>query len=386
MKRLAFILFLSLAALLAACAAPTPTVAPSATVPLEATATLPPPTATAQASPTPASLTLSDALGRQVTLPALPQRIVIVGRAVSLLSDAAYLFPEAVERVVSAAATPQGGGPDFLALVDPNLAQKTAFQTQVGPEQVVAARPDLAIMKTYMAETLGKPLEELGIPVVYLSMETAEEYQREMLTLGQIFGNPERAEEINRYYQQQVNAVTSALAGLDEAQKPRTLLLYYSDRDGQVAFNVAPKSWMQTWMTQTAGGRPVWTDIELGNGWTKVNLEQIAAWDADTIVIINYSGNPEETVARLRQDPQWQAMRAVREGRLYAFPKDYYSWDQPDTRWILGLRWLASRLHPEAFSGLDIISEAKAFFAFGYGIDEATFNANILPLLKGDLK
>ena len=380
MKRFSPLLLILLAALLTACAAATPTSIP------EATATLPPPTATAQASPTPTAVTVNDALGRQVTLPALRQRIAIVGRAVSLLNDAAYLFPEAIERVVSAAATPQGGSGDFIALIDPNLPQKTAFQTQVGPEQVITAQPDLALMKPYMAETLGKPLEALGVPVVYLSMETPEEFQRDVRTLGQIFGNPERAEDINRYYQQQVDAVTGALASLDEAQKPRTLLLYYSDRDGQVAFNVAPNSWIQTWMAQTAGGRPVWTEIELGSGWTKVNLEQIAAWDADAIFIINYTGDPEETVARLRQDPQWQAMRAVREGRLYAFPRDYYSWDQADPRWILGLRWLAFRLHPEAFPALDMINEAKAFFAFGYGIDETTFNASILPLLKGDLR
>lgn len=379
-------LFFCFTLVLASCAAPTsvPTsVLPSATPDTSAV------TATLVELPTPAStyapITFTDALGHKVILPAIPQRVVIAGRAVSMLADAAYLFPEAVERVVGLSSTNQGQG-DFLTLVDAALEQKIAFETNVGAEQVVTTQPDVVIMKTYMAEPLGKPLEILGIPVVYLSLETPEEYQRDIRILGQIFQNPQRAEEVVNFFVEQVQAITQPLQDLTPEQKPRTLLLYYSERDGQVAFNVAPQTWIQTMMTEMAGGRPVWTDIDLGNGWTRVNLEQVAAWDADVIAIIAYTADPEAVVARLQDDPQWQAMRAVREGRLYAFPKDFYSWDQPDVRWVLGLRWLAWRLHPEVYPELNMVAEAQSFFERLYGIDAATFESRLLPLMKGDLR
>lgn len=379
-------LFFCFTLVLASCAAPTsvPTsVLPSATPDTSAV------TATLVELPTPAStsapITFTDALGRKVILPAIPQRVVIAGRAVSMLADAAYLFPEAVERVVGLSSTNQGQG-DFLTLVDAALEQKIAFETNVGAEQVVTTQPDVVIMKTYMAESLGKPLEILGIPVVYLSLETPEEYQRDIRILGQIFQNPQRAEEVVNFFVEQVQAITQPLQDLTPEQKPRTLLLYYSERDGQVAFNVAPQTWIQTVMTEMAGGRPIWTDIDLGNGWTRVNLEQVAAWDADVIAIIAYTADPEAVVARLKDDPQWQAMRAVREGHLYAFPKDFYSWDQPDVRWVLGLRWLAWRLHPEVYPELNMVAEAQSFFERLYGIDAATFESRLLPLLKGDLR
>ncbi|WP_054520410.1 ABC transporter substrate-binding protein [Thermanaerothrix daxensis] len=379
-------LFFCFTLVLASCAAPmsVPTsVLPSATPDTSAV------TATLVELPTPTStyapITFTDALGRKVILPAIPQRVVIAGRAVSMLADAAYLFPEAVERVVGLSSTNQGQG-DFLTLVDAALEQKIAFETNVGAEQVVTTQPDVVIMKTYMAESLGKPLEILGIPVVYLSLETPEEYQRDIRILGQIFQNPQRAEEVANFFVEQVQAITQPLQDLTPEQKPRALLLYYSERDGQVAFNVAPQTWIQTMMTEMAGGRPVWTDIDLGNGWTRVNLEQVAAWDADVIAIIAYTADPEAVVARLQDDPQWQAMRAVREGRLYAFPKDFYSWDQPDVRWVLGLRWLAWRLHPEVYPELNMVAEAQSFFERLYGIDAATFESRLLPLLKGDLR
>lgn len=165
---------------------------------------------------------------------------MIAGRATALLADAAYLFPEAKEKVAALSRTSQGAEGDFLTLVDPNLGKKIVFETNVGAEQVVASQPDVVIMKTYMAESLGKPLETLGIPVVYLSLETPEEYQRDLRILAD-FSKPTTAEELVSYFDTQVQNVTQPLQGLLPEQKPRTLLLYYSDRDGQVAFNVAPR-------------------------------------------------------------------------------------------------------------------------------------------------
>ncbi len=334
-------------------------------------------------APAPTGFTVTDALGREVAFANPPQRVALAGRAVALVADVVYLFPSAPERTVTLAKSTQGQ--DFVPVVDPNHASKLKLETQVGAEQVAAARPDVVLLKSYMAETLGKPLESLGVPVVYVDFETPEQYQRDLVTVGQIMGDVARARQVSAFYQARVERITAALAGLSEEQKPRVLLLYYSDKDGQVAFNVPPLAWIQTWMAQTAGGRPVWQDAQLGQGWTKVNLEQIAAWDADQIYIITYTVNVDEAVRRLRADPQWQALRAVKQNKLYAFPADYYSWDQPDTRWILGLTWLAGKLHPERFPEMDIQQEARTFFREMYRLDDAAFEQYIQPNLAGDL-
>ena len=328
---------------------------------------------------------LTDALGRNVTLPQPPMRIAIAGRATALLADASFLFPEATERIVAVSSTNQGSG-DFLDAVDPNFSQKIAYDTNAGPEQVAAANPDLVIMKSYMAETLGAPLQQLGIPVVYLDLETPEQYQRDLLTLGKIFQNEPRAQELAQYYQTQVDQVSETLADLSAEDRPRVLLLYHSNRDGQIAFNVPPAQWIQTILVELAGGTPVWKDIELGSGWTKVSLEQIAAWNADQIYIISYTGNPDEIINQLASNSEWQALKAVQSKALYAFPKDYYSWDQPDPRWILGLRWLACRIHPVELGKTDMVLVAREFLSQWYGLDEVTFDQFILPKLQGSFK
>ncbi|MEZ0394817.1 MAG: ABC transporter substrate-binding protein [Anaerolineales bacterium] len=376
MKRLLFsVLVFSL--LLTACQPQQETSIPASPTLAATEAVLPTPTATS-----PGPIVVTDALGRVVRLPAAPQRIVITGRALIMIADAAYIFPQAAERIVGLGDASQGTG-NFISLIDPNYAAKAVLERDASAEQIAALQPDLVILKSYLAESIGQPVEALGIPVVYVDFETPEQYFRDLAILGQVFQDEARAEEAIAYYQSVMERVRQAVSPAE--RRPRVLLLYYTSRDGSVAFNVPPLPWMQTRLVEMAGGEPVWADANPGGGWTQVSFEQIAAWDADQIFIISYSRNPSEVTAELRADPTWQALRAVRENRLYAFAADFYSWDQPDTRWILGLLWLAGKLHPEQFPGLDLVAEAQAFYQTLYGLDENFFTENIRPAFKGDL-
>ena len=278
-------------------------------------------------------ITVIDSLSREVTLPEPPQRIVITGKALIMIVDALYMFPEAPQRIAALGNAGQGSS-NFISLIDPDYAAKATLQQDAGAEQIAASQPDLVIMKSYLAETIGKPIEALNIPIVYVDFETPEQYSRDLAILGKLFQNEDRAQQVIAYYQDQVAEIQTSLEGV--RNKPSVLMLYYTDKDGAVAFNVPPMPWMQTQIVQLAGGEPVWESANPGNGWTKVTLEQIAAWDADYIFIISYFQNPSEVVAELKSDPQWQAIRATEEGHLYAFPGDLYSWDQPDARWSLG--------------------------------------------------
>jgi len=325
-----------------------------------------------------------DALGRTVVFETPPTRIVLAGRAVIMVADAMYVFPQASERLVAISKISQGEG-NFTKAIDPDYDTKEVIDHNIGAEQLAAVKPDLVVLKSFMAETLGNPLDELGIPVVYVDFETQEQFYRDMKVLGLIFQNEERAEEVINFYSDKVNEITALIPDRSDEEKSKVLLLYYSDKDGEIAFNIPPLSWIQTSLVEEAGGIPVWKDAELGKGWTKVNLEQIAAWNPDQIHIISYFEKSDTVIDRLLEDPQWQVLSAVKNDQLYAFPADYYSWDQPDTRWILGLTYLAAQLNPDAFAGLDIENEVKTFYSEIYGLDETQIKEIIMPVLQGSL-
>jgi iron complex transport system substrate-binding protein len=298
-----------------------------------------------------------------------------------MLVDAAYIFPEASERIVGMGDAGQGTS-NFIALIDPDIESK-AILAEAGAEQIAALKPDLVILKSYLAETVGKPIEEIGIQVVYVDFESPEQYDRDLSIFGLVFQNPVRAAEAAAYYQDKVDQIQQAIG--ENTAVPRVLMLYYSNNDGNVAFNVPPAGWIQTRMVELGGGDPIWKEANLGGSWAQVSLEQIAAWDADQIFIIAYRQNSTDVVAALEADPTWQALRATQTGQLYAFPGDLYSWDQPDTRWILGLTWLAGKMHPERFPALDMTDEAQSFYQTLYGLDENFFETNIRPTFMGDL-
>lgn len=323
-----------------------------------------------------------DALGRVVRFAQPPERITLAGKGSFMLIDAAYLFPTEARQKITAVSGAAQLSLEWLALLDPTFRQtKTLLEAQVGPEQIAATKPDAVILRAVESAKLGPSVERLGIPVVYVELETIERYPNDLRILGQVFGNPQRAEELQAFYTERLGRITARTREIRD--RPRVLVLNYSIRGGTVAFEVAPVNWLQTQMVERAGGNPIWTGTAQPGGWTPVNFEQIASWNPDILFIIDYSGDSRAVAAKLRQDPLWAALKAVKNKQLYGFPGDFYSWDQPNPRWIVGLTWIATKIHPKLFTDIDMLSELQAFFGL-YGLSAETIQTKILPVLKGD--
>lgn len=324
--------------------------------------------------------TVSDALGRTVTVPDDPSRIVLAGRAVALLANALYLFPDVSERVVAVGKTNQGLG-DFFPVLDDNAADKSRLGQSAGAEEVLAREPDLVILKNYMRDSLGEAIETAGVPVVYLELETPEQYNRDVRIIGQILGQPERAEEVVEAFERRRSQLAEVTS---EVEKPDVVLLSVSGRGGSSSFRVAPEGWMQGTQVELGGGNPIWFDRSLSPGWNEVQFEQIALWDPDVIVLVSYGRPAEEVRAQIESDAQWRTLQAVQEDRVLAMPADYHSWGQPDTRWILGAEWLAHALHAEEFDE-PFGERIYTFFNEFYGMDRSEYRRSIEPRLSGDL-
>jgi len=326
------------------------------------------------------AIVITDALNREVSFQKAPERIALVGKGVFMVADAVYMFPTVRERVIGIAAMQQKSA-DFLSILDPDLVKKQEIEMSAGPEQIAALQPDCVLLKTTNKE-LGESLASLGIPVVFLELETYDQYDRDLETLGELFQEQDRAIKLRAYYRTNVADISKYFDDIPVEELPTVLLINYSSQDGAVSFNVAPASWIQTALVETAGGNPIWKDAPLGKGWTKVGLEQIAAWDPDYIFVTSYTAPVLEAVAALKADPQWQELRAVKDSRLRPMLGDIYPYDQPDTRWALGLLWFARSLHPDTIWSLDFYEAARNFYFNMYGMDTKTYEQHIKPLLR----
>lgn len=307
----------------------------------------------------------------------IPSRIVLAGRAVFMLAGVLYSFPGTGDRIVGLSNPDQGMG-NFFSLMDPGITEKHIWGTDVGVEEVLGANPDLVVLKSFMKESLGDPLEVLGVRVVYLTLETPEQYWHDLAVVGDILGQPERAAEIIDFLKKEIEAVEVRHSG--EA-KPDVLVINHSTRGGESSFRVPSAGWIQTTMTNLAGGDPVWLDGATKPGWSRVGLEQIAAWNPEVVFVISYTSPAVEVVEQIVASPAWQGIEAVGSGRVYPMLGDYHSWGQPDIRWVLGTWWMADRIgrttdpsgsiHPPA----EALARAREVYGFLYPLDAERMEA-----------
>lgn len=326
---------------------------------------------------------VTDALGNEITFDSPPTRIVVPGKASWMVGHPLYLFPEAEERVLAMEAR-RGNVSPFLAAIYADFVDKPHLEMDTGPEQIAPLEPDAIVIKSYMAEQLGEPLQQLGFPVVHVELETPDQFYSDVETLGQMFANEKRADEIISFYEKRVSLVQERTADLGDEEKPRTLVIQWEGGEEGNAFSVPPVSWMQTIQAQMAGGQPVWEEAA-GSGWQVVGFDQIAAWDPDKVFLIVFRDDPAPIVAQINDDPAWQELTAMQENEFYVFPADYYGWDVPDPRWIMGMTWMAQKLHPGLFADIDIAEEVYEFYGQMYRMDRDAVDELIMPQLTGDV-
>ena len=313
-------------------------------------------------------------------LPATPpDRIAAVGPAAFLLVDALYLFPAATNRLVAFSDDIQFGSSDsFAAFFDPALPAKTRLGSPAGPEQTAAAKPQVVLLKS-SASRLGAAYEALGIPVLYLDLESPEAYDRDLAALGDLLGDPATAGRWRAYYASiRRRAADFAAAASAAAPPPRVLLLQISPRGN--AAKIPAAGWMQTRLVEMAGGIPVWKEAARTGGWQPVNPEQIAAWNPDVLLLVSYSPFPPDALAALLATSPWNSLDAVRNSRTALFPADFHSWDLPDVRWGLGLLWTANQLWPAA-PPFDLEAETLRFYE-ALGVPPGRTAATVLPMLR----
>jgi iron complex transport system substrate-binding protein len=339
------------------------------------------PTTVAGAGPDDA-IVVTDALGRQTNFAAPPQRITVAGRATFMIVDALYLFPEAAGRLVAVESLNQSAA-SFIPVLDPRFGDVAILGRNAGAEQIAATDPDVVILKTAMAADLGPTLEQLGIPIVYVDLETPEQFVRDIGVLGQVLDSPERVATILTYYRNRMEAIDTAV--MISSFRPSILLMRYNDQQGTGTFEVPPDGWLQTRMVELVGGSAVWAGASAGDAWAVVGFEQIAAWNPDQIYVVDYAGASDQVVERLKADPTWQQLAAVAGNEIYGFPGDFFSWDQPDPRWILGLSWLLTKAQPTLAGEIDVMAEMGTFFSEMYGMSTAAVESGIVPMLFGTL-
>ena len=307
---------------LAACA-PVATVVP--------TATSVPATATAAATPTAAPITVTDSLGRDVTLAALPVKIVSLAP-----SNTEILFALGAGDLLI-------GRDEFSdypaeALAVPSVG---SLYPSVNTEAVVALEPDLVLAAGITSPDDVQKLEDLGLTVFTTRIAgTIDDIYADIQDVGTLTGHTAEADALVADMQARVAAVQTATANIGE----RPTVFYELDAtDPASPYTTGPGTFNDQLIT-LAGGENV------GNLSTEqyfqISLEQLVAADPQIIVLgsFTYGGQTPEIVAAR---DGWADIAAVKNGKVFTFDDNLIS--RPGPRIVDGLEELAKLSHPELF-------------------------------------
>ncbi len=264
-------------------------------------------------------------------------------------------------------------GEDFYKLVDPEFNKKIGFGRSMNVEEIVKVRPQLVIAATWRRfSKMVSQLESLGIPVVCIKIENINEIYSTISMFGKIFHKEKYANTIINYYKSIVNEVESKVKSV--STKPKVLILYYSGRHHSL--RTFGGDMFQSKLVELAGGVNVAGNL---SGKKGVNVEQVAKWNPDIILIIQYGVPASKTLQLIRNDPAWQAIKAVKDGKVYVVPYDGENWIDPCPKWALGLLWLGKVLHPQQFKDVNLTEVAAHFYKefFNLSLSEVHITGNL---------
>lgn len=267
-----------------------------------------------------ASRTLTDEVGRTVTLPDRPHRIIC-------------LLPSLVDGVYAL-----GGGPDVVAVSDfTNYPREAALKPSVGApltpsiETIVSFHPDLVLgsADTNREETV-RQLEHLGITVFVLNPHGIEGVLSSISSLGTALGREDAAAQL-------VNRLRARLDAVRTRVKDKPVIRVFMPIWYAPIFTIGKHAFI-TEAIAAAGGKSITDDIP--QEWPQIDLETVIERRPEALVLVRGS---RMSVHDIEDRPGWKTLAAVRSHRIY-FADERMQLPSPAA--FDALEDLARQLHP----------------------------------------
>lgn len=326
------------------------------------------------------SMEVTDLKGRTVTLPANIERVVVTFNLEEYL---AVTGEAGVDKLVGWSHKYWKGRRDDAynaytkALPALESIPDVGYNGDISIEAIISLQPDVVLASATGAnynalEPAFDLLRQAGIEVVFFNFhkQTIETHQQSIQLIGKVMGQEERAAELARLYEEQMNLVYDRLKDLADEDRPSVYMEF--SRGPSVIGN----SWSeQMWGAQIreCGG----VNIAAGQEGASVDVpaEQVLAANPDFIimsgclqsddtdnVVMGYGADRElarEHLEAYKSRDGWSSLNAVKNNNMGAIYHDL-------SRHIFdfaGAQFLAKTLHPDLFADIDPEANLAKFFS-----------------------
>lgn len=285
-----------------------------------------------------ATRTVLDDAGREVLIPAHPQRVVLLNASHLDL----YYYAGGADTIV--------GKPTSEALAE-EVKEGLKTVPEVGVihnpsvETILKLQPDLVIgINVPFHQQLIPVLEKANIPVLIKSLDTYEDVLDTLKFYGELTGKQEIAnDKINEIQQ----GYSEAIAKAQGQNLPKTLMIW----GAMDSFNMATSKSFAGDLIHRLGGSNIADNVDSvakdNSGFIPLSMEYIANQNPEIIFIVTH-GNPEAVKANLdntlSSNPLWQDIKAVKNNNVHVLPYQLFAVN-PGTRIADALNILADDMY-----------------------------------------
>lgn len=273
-----------------------------------------------------------DQVGRSVTVPEQPKRVV-------------SLMPSVTEIVYDLGAGAKLVGATMYANTPPAASKlpRVGSYRQLDVEKIIRLQPDLCLaVRDGNPKHIVDRLVEVGIPVFVVDPRTLDEIRESIILLGTILKVESQAKLM-------ANNMDRRLSAIDQAvRQAKTAPQVFFQIDAAPIISAGSNTFIDKLITRAGG-------INLASGskpYPRYSWEDILEMQPELVIIASMAGG--HTTEELKAGWQkWPYIPAVKNNKLYVVDADLF--DRPTPRLIDGLERLLEIMHPE----LEIFEQTK---------------------------
>ena len=266
-------------------------------------------------------MTITDDLGRKVTISGIPERIVSIAP-----TNTEILFALGLGDKILGVTTYCDYPPEAMQK------EKVGDFSTINMEKVVALNPDLVLATGGEQEGFVEQLEGLGITVVALDPDNLDGVLHNIALVGDITRVRDAANILTENLKQRIEDITSIVKNV--SSKPKVFYVVWDEplmTAGQGTFPDA--------LITLAGGTNL--GAAASGRWPTYSLEMLVAQDPEVIVLAAHGISAE----RMESLSVWNNLTAVQNGRVYTLDPNVASRAGP--RIVDALENMATYIHPE---------------------------------------
>jgi len=300
---------------------------------------------------------VTDMAGRQVQVPDTVRRVYAEGHCLSLVGAVA---PDKLVNLPRLS-------DEAKRLLGPAFTQSKQMPEagmRFSDEEIVRMAPDLIVLEIGpgAADNAARMQARLHVPVILVDQELRH-YKQTFVFVGQLLGRAEQGQALANFVTTYIDPIGERAARIPEAERVR---VYYAEGGNGLSTNAAGSA--HTQVLEFVGARnAAKIDNVPGEAMNTVSIEQLYVWKPDLILVWTPNADRLVTWHAVVDDPLWQRLDAVRQGRVLQIPWLPFSWFDrpPGSNRLLGVLWLAKTLYP-ALHSYDLVAVTQSYFKLFY--------------------